>query len=65
MLFATVCTFRSVLFWFMASTGGLVSAAFDTFWSEIPTLRFMTEVFTPVALERIPQPNIYSLLSVP
>jgi hypothetical protein len=57
-LFATVSTFRSVLLWFVASTGGLVSAAFDTFWGEIATLSLKNEVLTSVALERTAQSNI-------
>jgi hypothetical protein len=58
MLFETVCTFRTVLFWFMAYTWGLVSATFDTFWSEISTLKFMNEVLTSAALERAAPSNI-------
>lgn len=58
MLFETVYTFRTILFWFLAYTWWLVSATFDTFWSEIPTVKFMTEVLMPVTLEQAAPSNI-------
>jgi hypothetical protein len=63
MLFVTVYAFRGVLFSFLAFTGKLVSAAFDTFWGEIAKLSFMAEVLTSAAPKWATQPNVTCICS--
>jgi hypothetical protein len=47
-----------VLFWFLAFTGEIVSAAFDIFWGEIEKLSSITDILISVALEWTARSNI-------
>jgi hypothetical protein len=57
-LFVAICTFRRVLFRFLAFTGKVVSSAFDKFWGESAKLSFMTKILTSVALEWATQSSL-------